>query len=90
MLDIRAGLPVYKVFQFVYVCTSAVDITGLHWLIVDDGFFVEDRFQHMNKMVKLYGIVVSDVEDFIVFVVGFLYDSEYSFDDIVDIGKVSI
>jgi len=74
----------------VYVCTSAIDIAWLHWLIVDYGFFVEDCFQHINKMLELHGIVVSDVEDFIVFVVGLLYDSEYSFDDIVDIGKVPV
>ncbi len=41
-------------------------------------------------MVELDGVVVADIEDFIGFAVGFLYDSGNAFDDIVDIGEVPV
>ena|GEM_PF-6136436 len=88
--DIRAWFPVDGVFQCAYVGAGAVDVAGLHGFVVDHGFFAQDFFQHLDVVVELDGVVVADIEDFIGFALGFLYDSGNAFDDIVDIGEVPV
>ena len=88
--DIRAWFPVDGVFQCAYVGAGAVDVAGLHGFVVDHGLFAQDCFQHLYIVVELDGIVVADIEDFIGFAVGFLYDSGNAFHDVVDIGEVPV